>query len=157
MILCPQCGAQHLPNTLFCDQCGQALFNSVEEVAGQTSAQRSPPASFRLRFEIHHTGRIETLPLTDGILIGRMDTDTAPRPDLDLGDVGELALSVSRRHARIRLIGTQAKIEDLGSTNGTYFQDLRLRLHQSATLPEGELCRLRVGAVRMTVRLMRGS
>jgi len=121
MILCPQCGAQHLPNTLFCDQCGQALFNSVEEVAGQTSAQRSPPASFRLRFEIHHTGRIETLPLTDGILIGRMDTDTAPRPDLDLGDVGELALSVSRRHARIRLTRDPGKDRGLGQHERNVF------------------------------------
>lgn len=157
MIVCPQCGTQHLPNTLFCDQCGQALFNSVEEVAGQTPARRSPPVSFQLRFEIQHTGRIETLPLTDGILIGRMDTETAPRPDLDLGDVGELALSISRHHARIRLIGAHAKIEDLGSTNGTSFQGRPLRPHQPATMPEGELCRLQVGAVRMTVRLMRGS
>jgi DNA-binding winged helix-turn-helix (wHTH) protein len=68
-----------------------------------------------------------------------------------LGRDPELALfldapDVSRRHARIRIAGDEATIEDLESKNGTFVSDRRLG---SATrLADGDS--IRIGSVRLT-------
>lgn len=56
---------------------------------------------------------------------------------------------VSRRHARIRLYGTDALLEDLGSKNGTYLRDARVT--SAAPLRDGD--RIRVGPLLVTFLL----
>jgi len=51
--------------------------------------------------------------------IGRWDADGGVFPDVDL-DSDDPEAKVSRRHARISLRDGQYRIEDLGSTNGTF-------------------------------------
>lgn len=51
--------------------------------------------------------------------IGRWDADNGIFPDVDL-DAHDTEAKVSRRHARILYENGTYKIEDLGSTNGTY-------------------------------------
>ena len=51
--------------------------------------------------------------------IGRWDADGGVFPDVDL-DTYDPEAKVSRRHARISLRDGQYRIEDLGSTNGTF-------------------------------------
>jgi len=51
--------------------------------------------------------------------IGRWDADGGVFPDVDL-DSDDPDAKVSRRHARISLRDGQYRIEDLGSTNGTF-------------------------------------
>jgi pSer/pThr/pTyr-binding forkhead associated (FHA) protein len=59
-------------------------------------------------------------PLFEGEnLIGRWDAENLIFPEVDL-DSEDPEAKVSRRHARITISGTEASIEDLGSTNGTY-------------------------------------
>ena len=52
-------------------------------------------------------------------------------------------LSVSRRHARLRFVGTNVTLEDLGSTNGTYVNDRQV--DGVTTLGSGD--RFQVGTV----------
>ena len=59
-------------------------------------------------------------------------------------DVG----SVSRHHARIVIEGDQATLEDLGSKNGTFLKNRRLK--EPAALRDGD--EIRVGTVPMIVR-----
>jgi DNA-binding winged helix-turn-helix (wHTH) protein len=54
--------------------------------------------------------------------------------------------SVSRRHARITVANGTARLEDLGSTNGTFVG--RERTTAAATLTDGDI--VRVGSVRLT-------
>jgi pSer/pThr/pTyr-binding forkhead associated (FHA) protein len=68
-------------------------------------------------------------------------------------DQCELVLAhgtVSRRHARVRLLADALQIEDLGSTNGTTVNGAALR--PGAAVPLGTGTNLRMGDVALTVR-----
>lgn len=58
--------------------------------------------------------------------------------------------SVSRRHALIRVDGDAARVEDLGSTNGTFLG--RERLAMATPLQDRDV--VRVGALKLTFRMM---
>jgi DNA-binding winged helix-turn-helix (wHTH) protein len=60
--------------------------------------------------------------------------------------------SVSRRHARIRIAGEEAFLEDLGSKNGTFLKGRRL--DSISRLQDGD--EIRVGHVSLTFRVFRG-
>ncbi len=57
---------------------------------------------------------------------------------------------VSRRHARIRVEGTNVTVEDLGSQNGTYVRGERIS--GRAALEDGD--EVRLGPVSMLIRLV---
>jgi DNA-binding winged helix-turn-helix (wHTH) protein len=59
------------------------------------------------------------------------------------------ATGVSRHHARIRLNGLEATVEDLGSKNGTYLHGLRVTSPQP--LADGD--QIRLGSMVMTFRI----
>lgn len=68
--------------------------------------------------------------------------------------VAEICLdssTVSRRHARIRVAGDQAMLEDLGSKNGTFLDGQPVR----SPLPLRHGSEIRLGAVRLTFRVLR--
>jgi DNA-binding winged helix-turn-helix (wHTH) protein len=58
--------------------------------------------------------------------------------------------TVSRRHARILVVDGKAKLEDLGSKNGTFLRDKRLTA--LSALSDGD--EIRLGRVRMTFRIL---
>jgi DNA-binding winged helix-turn-helix (wHTH) protein len=59
------------------------------------------------------------------------------------------APGVSRHHARIRLEGSSAAVEDLGSKNGTYVRGQRIT--SPSTLADGD--QIRLGSVVITFRI----
>ena len=59
--------------------------------------------------------------------------------------------SVSRRHAKIVVAGTSVSLEDLGSKNGTFLRSERV----TAPAALADLDDVRIGSVKITVRLMR--
>lgn len=59
------------------------------------------------------------------------------------------APGVSRHHARIRLQGSEAIVEDLGSKNGTYLRGRRVT--EPSTLADGD--QIRLGSVVITFRI----
>lgn len=83
--------------------------------------------------------RFVTLEEDEAVVIGRDETAT-----LSLSDA-----SVSRRHARIRLIDSQVLVEDLGSTNGTAING---QIVDRATLNVGD--HLEIGAVSLRLDLL---
>jgi len=109
--------------------CGEATTD--EPLPAQAPALR---LSYRLVFE----DREISLRPGDNLL-GRVDE----------GVVWIDSPSVSRRHARIRVEGGQAVLEDLGSKNGTLLRGQRI----SAPVPLADGDEIRLGQVVLTLRI----
>ena len=79
--------------------------------------------------------------ITGQYVIGRVHPRSEERPDLDLNKFGAFFHGVSRKHVAITKDGNLLQIEDLGSTNGTYLNGMKLYPHQPRMLRDGdELC-----------------
>jgi EAL domain-containing protein (putative c-di-GMP-specific phosphodiesterase class I) len=71
------------------------------------------------------------------LLVGRGDRASSHFPDVDLTDLDEERL-VSRRHARIECQDGPTLLIDLGSTNGTFVNGVRLAEGAETLLREGD-------------------
>jgi pSer/pThr/pTyr-binding forkhead associated (FHA) protein len=81
------------------------------------------------------------IPLVEGDNVLGRDEDVTVRID---------APGVSRRHARIRVSGAEATIEDLGSKNGTYVEEGGAPIAGPIVLRDD--CRFRLGRVQLVFR-----
>ena len=81
------------------------------------------------------------IPLVEGENVLGRDEDVTVRID---------APGVSRRHARIRVSGAEATIEDLGSKNGTYVGEGGAPIAGPIVLLDD--CRFRLGRVQLVFR-----
>lgn len=117
----------------------------VDPVVG---APKPAPASPQFKLVHESTGVEIRLPLADGTLVvGRPGGD----PDVDVSGFPE-ATVVSRKHARVIIAGGRLQIEDLGSANGTYLNNARVR--GPVPLADGDRLAFGQGAkVVFTVRL----
>ncbi len=70
--------------------------------------------------------------------IGRRDPATGTLPDVDLTTYAGYRLGVSRKHAIIRMKEKQLEVYDLGSSNGTSVNGVRLMPHQPHPLRDGD-------------------
>ncbi|MBN1426993.1 MAG: FHA domain-containing protein [Anaerolineae bacterium] len=68
---------------------------------------------------------------------------------IDLTDYGAALLGVSRQHAAILISQDMYLLQDLGSTNGTWLNEVRLPPHIPRTLKNGDMIRL--GQIRLYV------
>lgn len=138
---CPRCGIGQLPNTLFCDICGQEMGEGVE-LPGAGAAGDT------LRCQFLDSDVFINLPTRPELIFGRSDRRTNTIPDVDLNAVGGLDGGVSRRHARLSHRQKEIYLEDLGSLNGTYVNGERLPPHQRIPVRPGDMVRL--GLLRLT-------
>jgi DNA-binding winged helix-turn-helix (wHTH) protein len=117
-------------------------FGYAFDATATTSESRVPLADVRARcWIVWEHGHVS---LKEGEhLLGR-DSDVA---------VWLESPSVSRHHARIRVSGSDATIEDLGSKNGTYLHGERIAT--STPLADGD--EIRLGSVPVTIRLLKAT
>jgi hypothetical protein len=76
--------------------------------------------------------------IQDRLVIGRTVPDAPDRADIDLTPYGGQYHGVSRRHVMIIKEGNLLKVADLGSTNGTYLNGVRLQPRQPRLLRTGD-------------------
>ncbi len=166
-IICPACGAENLPGTLFCTECGIYLPSGgplrteplPDEQEGATSRRWVQESTLGVNqlvgitIEVLDSGRRVPLALEEGkeIFIGRLDAVHGIFPELDLTNDGGLGHGVSRRHARIHTKNGVCFLEDMDSTNGTYLEDERLTPYLPYELHDGDIITL--GTMRLRVRL----
>ena len=108
--------------------------------ASPATADRADASSRKTRFRLFCQNREVALGEGENLL-GRTDEAT----------VWIDAPTISRRHARIVVLGEQATLEDLGSRNGTWLRGKRI--DSPCVLRDGD--EIRLGRVPMTFRLFR--
>jgi pSer/pThr/pTyr-binding forkhead associated (FHA) protein len=115
------------------------LFAAVRAGIGLVSGQRKTrPGRFTLSVTQGPAELVGvTVPVDGPVVIGR-----SPGADIVIGDD-----FVSGRHARVTPVGTDAIVEDLGSTNGTLLNGLPLSVPTS--LRPGDT--IDIGGVRLKV------
>ncbi|NCJ05303.1 FHA domain-containing protein [Synechococcales cyanobacterium C] len=139
---CGTCGASVLAFANFCYQCGQALPQSVaapitarlDETWGHKTASGFleevddiPATTFQAQSaRLLHLQSHQFIEFPMGILevtLGKASRQFLP--DIDVHDLPG-AKVVSRKHACIHIQGKSFSIEDLGSTNGTFINEVAL-------------------------------
>jgi DNA-binding winged helix-turn-helix (wHTH) protein len=109
-------------------------YRFIGDVGGPADAAVTAPTRYWVLWETRQ------IPLAEGPnIIGRA-------PD---ASVWVEAAGVSRHHARIILAGTEARLEDLGSKNGTFLRDRPVT--GETVLADGD--QIRVGSVVLTFRI----
>lgn len=106
---------------------------SIVEPVEKPAEPKSPiPARYclDLRDGRHRVG----LPVHGEIVMGRFDLATNAAPDVDLSYDDRERWAISRRHARVIAQAGQHLIEDMGSTNGTSVNRVKLDLGQKMLL-----------------------
>ena len=165
-ITCGACGAVNPPGVAFCEDCGASLSDtppasvsgeftppvSYDAPAPVASVVAPPPpvvapvANARL---VHTTGK--EFPLNkDVILMGRRSPVDGIFPEVDLTDV-DTESYISRKHGRITRGADGFVFEDLGSSNGSFYNGTRVQAHVQQVLREGDS--LRLGKTELLVRL----
>ncbi len=165
MIECPLCGRKYPVGALFCPECGVYLLTGgplrtepLPEEASVPPGAPAAPASVAeaspqsLVLQVLGTGRRVVIRPDQQVLVGRLDVGRGIFPQVDLTPDGGLEGGVSRRHARIFFQDNRFYVEDLGSTNGTYLNGLRLEPYSPQPLGDGD--ELRLGQVRIRVGLV---
>ncbi|MBN1488267.1 MAG: FHA domain-containing protein [Anaerolineae bacterium] len=164
-IICPSCGAENLPGTLFCVQCGTYLpsggplrtepLPEQEETQGRRDGAEAGGTTngkaLSIEVEILNTGRKVLLSAEWEILVGRLDAAHGIFPELDLTTDGGLEQGVSRRHSRIYTRDNVCFIEDLDSTNGTFLNGERLTPYLPYTFRDGDI--LMLGTMRLKINI----
>jgi len=87
----------------------------------------------------------------DKWVIGRLDPDTGKAPAIDLEPCRALEQGVSRRHAGLMCRNNTVQIIDLGSSNGTFVNEIRLAPSEPYRLKNGDM--IRVGFLTMYIQL----
>lgn len=109
----------------------------------------APPVPGALR--LVHPGSGQQFALAGGseFLVGRPDPVTGINPEINLGPL-DLTRSLSRRHAKIVLADGQVLLrEDVGTTNGTFVNGVRIKTGEPVALKAGD--KLKFGSVEIDV------
>jgi hypothetical protein len=157
MIQCPYCGGGNREGIIFCEECGQALNTGSNamlptrqidpSITSSLSAKATwGTARFGQNSSVILHIRDATDPITlqpaERIVLGRSDSNSPQKPDIDLTPYGALEKGVSRLHAGIVRTEDTLTVVDLGSSNGTHLNGQRLIPDQPRILRDGDELRL---------------
>jgi hypothetical protein len=154
MIICPNCSHKEVPGALFCSECGAQLvfYDSMNTSAMQPNADNdlfSPgtipmkpaiPEADQARIIVYLIDSGQFLPVRDltEFTIGRISEGQPIMPDIDLSPYKAFENGVSRLHAVVRLRDNVLSIMDLGSSNGTHVNGMRLSTNVVHRLSKGD-------------------
>jgi len=127
----------------------EALRQVREQLHDATAGLPVKTADPMLRLRVVESGQ-EIVPAGGTeLLIGRASKKAVPH--IDLGPYGGSTAGVSRQHARLLYQDARWLVEDLGSTNGTFVNEIRLAAHQPRPLHNGDM--LRCGQLKLQLTL----
>ena len=165
MIVCQNCKSQQPDGSIFCSDCGtqMPLINSAQtQKFSQNTDQLQIPGPYANQMPKQQTGTWISLHLLDSgnilafseqheFTLGRLSDNQPIEPDVDLSPFKAFDNGVSRLHAVIKNIEGSAVLIDLGSSNGTYVNGIRIMPNVEQRLRHGDIIAL--GKLKMQVVL----
>jgi hypothetical protein len=130
---CPACGRVNKVGARFCGACGTALG-------------ARPPARFQV---VGPRGVLWERPILETenpFVIGRRSISRNIYPHLHL-TYSDPSAYISRRHAQVIANEQGYNVEDLGSENGTFLNDVRLAPHRRTPLRNGDV--VQIGKIQL--------
>jgi FHA domain-containing protein len=157
VITCPYCGHQDREGVFFCQECGQSLQSNLSntvlptrqlDATANSAAAKATWGTARfgqdasIIIHIRDTTEPVVIQPAKQTILGRLDSTSTQRPDLDLTPYGALEKGVSRIHAAIHRSEDTLTLVDMGSANGTHLNGQRLVPEQPRILRDGDEVRL---------------
>jgi pSer/pThr/pTyr-binding forkhead associated (FHA) protein len=166
MIICPNCKHQEAAGAIFCSDCGAQLafadsLNTstiqFEKIPSQPSFETAPTRPVvitnpKARFLLFLLDSGETIPLEGRkeFTLGRYNEGQPIMPDVDLTPYKAYESGISRLHAIIRIKDDNTlTITDLGSSNGSHVNGVRLASNTPKNLAKGDTIAL--GKLRIQI------
>jgi hypothetical protein len=162
--VCPNCKANNTSEAALCSVCKTPLANVPVSTILLSNQLPALPVTLDPNF-------VRQLPLNvcavmvageanpilvnvpNKLYLGRVTSEEL-QPLLDLTPFGGERLGVSRQHGVLTRVDSAYTVEDLGSSNGTWVNALRLKPYQQHALRSGDL--LRLGRLSMFVHFRVG-
>jgi pSer/pThr/pTyr-binding forkhead associated (FHA) protein len=110
-----------------------------------------PESDAWISLHLIDSGQIISISERTEFTLGRISDKQPIMPDVDLTPYQAFDHGISRLHAVIRLVGGQATVMDLGSSNGTYLNGVRLIANAESPLRQSDL--LALGKLKIQVIL----
>lgn len=167
MIKCPDCKHENMDGTVFCSECGGQLIGpdlmttrnmeaDVKAPPPTAEQMEAPPVieDFDSWASLHlmKSGLILPLPDRTEFTIGRVSEAQPIMPDIDLTPYQAYANGVSRLHAVLKRSGDKVTIMDLGSSNGTFINGLRIKPNTDQPVKHGDTISLGKLAIQILLR-----
>lgn len=161
MIMCPSCQHQEVEGAMFCSECGMSLQNlnefgtqniktdEIDQEGFASTPRKKPLETFPHSYTLQVLDGGQLLPLIDRkeYTMGRVSEGQPVMPDIDLTSYRAYEKGVSRIHAVLKREKGKAFVMDLGSSNGTYLDGVRLTPEQDYPLSHG--CILSLGKLKV--------
>ncbi len=164
MIVCSNCKHEEPTGALFCSECGMQLVRREGQTTQQIKldpeiAQTAPvtehpvgnSAEAWISLHLLDNGQIISVSDRKEFSLGRISDKQPIMPDIDLTSYQAFDHGVSRLHAVIRQYENQAVVMDLGSSNGSYLNGVRLIANVESPLAQGDL--LALGKLKIQIIL----
>ena len=156
MITCPNCSNEEPQGAIFCTECGSKLVDpeglstatfgttDLRILSTPTPAPSAPAPVSEAQVNLHviRTGQILPLVGREEYTLGRISQGQSILPDIDLAPYDGYSQGVSRLHATLKLKENNLYIEDLGSSNGTRINDVKIDPHADQLVHHGDVISL---------------
>jgi hypothetical protein len=164
MIICQNCKSEEPDGAIFCSDCGTQLLqsNSIQtqkfltdtnELRDKMKYANEMPKQAGAWISLHllDSGHILAFSDRDEFTLGRVSENQPIEPDVDLAPYKAFDNGVSRLHAVIRHNEGNVVLVDLGSSNGTYINGIRIMPNVEHPLRHGDIAAL--GKLKMQIVL----
>ena len=164
MIICQNCKSQEPDGTIFCSECGsQFLFSASAQTnkleVGLDGLQDENPKvtgvstqkGTWISLHLLDSGQILSFSERLEFTLGRLSDNQPIEPDVDLSVYKAFDHGVSRLHVVVRNNDGNVTIVDLGSSNGTYVNGVRIMPNVAHPLRHGDI--LALGKLKIQIAL----